>query len=209
VTAFVRGGWIQRGLETAPGGQQQNYGEDVLAALGWIRSVTGIPFIHANTIVRDPVSQAAWLVEDDGFRHWIPTGTDYNCFITQGKSLVNENIWQIKSIPEDYTDHATCTPGGGGGGGGGGGPTVTVSKGAPHTVPGCTSSACAYVTVTLSGFGGGSHIVSCSSDDPYPPGSPWYTYTTSSTVSNVCVYGYPGYDVWVNVDGVESNHLTW
>jgi hypothetical protein len=64
--------------------------------------------------------------------------------------------------------------------------------------------------VTFSNFGGGSHTVACYSDDPFPSQTtPFWTYSTASTTSAVCVYGYPGYHVWAKVDGVESNHLTW
>lgn len=86
--------------------------------------------------------------------------------------------------------------------------TVKVSKGAQVNVSGCKSSACAYMTVSFANFGGGSHTVTCYSDYPPPTGA-FYQYTTSSTTSNVCVYGYAGTHVWVKVDGVESNHLTW
>lgn len=86
--------------------------------------------------------------------------------------------------------------------------SVTVSKGPGVNITGCKSSACAYVTVSLANFGSGSHTVTCYADYPPPTGS-YYQYTTSSTTSNVCVYGYAGTHVWVKVDGVESNHLTW
>ncbi len=86
--------------------------------------------------------------------------------------------------------------------------SVTVTKGSHVSVSGCSSSACAYVTVKLSNFGGGSHTVTCYADYPPPTGS-YYQYTTSSSTSNVCLYGYVGTHVWVKVDGVESNHLTW
>jgi chitodextrinase len=86
--------------------------------------------------------------------------------------------------------------------------SVSVSRGSQVNVSGCSSSACAYMTVKLSNFGGGSHTVTCYADYPPPTGS-FYSYTTSSTTSNVCVYGYAGTHVWVKVDGVESNHLTW
>jgi chitodextrinase len=86
--------------------------------------------------------------------------------------------------------------------------SVTVSKGPRVNTTGCKSSACAYVTVSLANFGAGSHTVTCYADYPPPTGS-YYQYTTSSTTSKVCIYGYPGTHVWVKVDGVESNHLTW
>jgi surface antigen len=86
--------------------------------------------------------------------------------------------------------------------------SVSISKGSRLNVSGCSSSACALITVKLSNFGSGSHTVTCYSDYPPPTGA-YYQYTTSSTTSNVCVYGYAGTHVWVKVDGVESNHLTW
>jgi surface antigen len=86
--------------------------------------------------------------------------------------------------------------------------SVSVSKGSHVNVTGCKSSACAYVTVNLTNFGSGAHTVTCYADYPPPTGS-YYQYTTSSSTSNVCVYGYGGTHVWVKVDGVESNHLTW
>lgn len=86
-------------------------------------------------------------------------------------------------------------------------PSVIVSKGAHTVVTGCTSIACAQVVVTFSNFAPGAHTVSCYASDP--PAGKYYTYTTSATTSAVCVYGYPGYQVWATVDGVESNHLTW
>ncbi|HEX6689017.1 MAG TPA: CHAP domain-containing protein [Solirubrobacterales bacterium] len=86
--------------------------------------------------------------------------------------------------------------------------TVSVSKGAHVNVSGCSSSACAYLTVSLANFGSGSHTVTCYADYPPPTGA-FYQYTTSSTTSNVCVYGYANTHAWVKVDGIESNHLTW
>lgn len=90
-------------------------------------------------------------------------------------------------------------------------PSVSVSKGARTTTAGCTSSACAYIVVTFSNFGSGSHSVGCYADDPYPYDvtDPFYSYSTSATTTAVCVYGYPGYHVWAKVDGVESNHYQW
>jgi hypothetical protein len=93
------------------------------------------------------------------------------------------------------------------GGGGSGGATVSVTKGAPVRTSFCTDPSCAYVVVNFAGFGGGSHTVTCYSTDP--PAGAFYTYTTASTGSAVCIYGFPGYTVWATVDGVESNHVVW
>jgi chitodextrinase len=86
--------------------------------------------------------------------------------------------------------------------------SVKVSRGSGVKVSGCSSSSCAYIAVSLSNFSSGGHTVVCYADYPPPTGS-FYQYTTSSTTSNVCVYGYAATHVWVKVDGVESNHLTW
>jgi hypothetical protein len=37
----------------------------------------------------------------------------------------------------------------------------------------------------------------------------YHTYTTSSSTSAVCYYGYSGRTAWVTVDGVRSNDITW
>lgn len=85
------------------------------------------------------------------------------------------------------------------------GATVTVSKGAQKTVTGCTTSSCRWVTVTVANMGA-PYRVSCYSD---LSSSAWYSYTTSSTTSNVCVYGYTGHRVWAVVNGVTSNQVVW
>ena len=115
--SFIRGGWIEIGPETGSLGTTE-YGPSALGYLSWIRSKVGtdsqgrpiLPAVGSDTIVRDEASGASWLVESDGFRHWIPTGGDYLCFTNQGKSVRNMTIFEAKSIPEDYYDHATCTP---------------------------------------------------------------------------------------------------
>ena len=122
---------------------------------------------------------------------------------------------QPSSIAKILGSHRTISvaaapQSGGGGGGSSNGPAVTVSAGAATTISTCTSSDCGFVDVSLSGFGSGSHSIACSSDDPFDATSPWYTYTTTSTSSAVCVYGYTGYHVWVTVDGTyTSNKLLW
>jgi hypothetical protein len=86
--------------------------------------------------------------------------------------------------------------------------TVSISKGGSAVgQPGCSSSACRWVTVSYSNFGGGSHTVVCRASNGDEGG--WYTYSTSNTTSTVCYYGWPGRQVWVTVDGVESSHITW
>jgi V8-like Glu-specific endopeptidase len=114
VISYSHGGWIQAGVFSGPGPVKKSvptqYGASTLGYLSWIRTVTGLPTPSANTIVRDSASGASWLVELDGFRHWIPTGGDYLCFTNQGVSVRNMSIFEAKSIPEDYNSHATCTP---------------------------------------------------------------------------------------------------
>jgi hypothetical protein len=88
---------------------------------------------------------------------------------------------------------------------------ATVSKGAPdRSVAGCPAAACARVRVALSGFPGGSTVrISCRDSD-----GAFYTYNRNvdgagNSVSEVCVYGYPGRQVWVTASGTGSNRFTW
>jgi len=116
VVSYVRGGWVDIGAFTGPGGGKTatNYGASVLSYLGWIRSKAGLPTVPANTIVRDQSSAASWLVKSDGFRHSIPTGGDYQCFTAQGVKVIKMSLSAAESIPQDYTSPATCScsPGG-------------------------------------------------------------------------------------------------
>ena len=91
--------------------------------------------------------------------------------------------------------------------------TVSVSYGGPgsSSIGTCgPSSGCHWVVVTFSNFPAGNHTVQCAADDPSPPGpGVYYTYTTSATTSQVCLYGVHGYHVWALVDGVASAKITW
>ena len=72
--------------------------------------------------------------------------------------------------------------------------------------PGCTSTACAYVDVSIANFASGSHTVVCRASGEE---GGFYTYTMDGTSSSVCYYGFAGRQVWVTVDGIESNRVTW
>jgi hypothetical protein len=85
------------------------------------------------------------------------------------------------------------------------GSTVVVSKGPPVNVVGC--SACHAIVVTLDGFPAGTHQVRCFGS--YGGWSEFHAYATSSTSSQSCYYGYPGTQVYVIVDGQQSNTLSW
>lgn len=116
VTSYVKGGWVQRGIFTGPGpipnAVPPQYGADVVAHLAWIRSIAGLPIVAPNTIVRVKDSSASWLVGSDGFRRLIPTGSDYLCFTGRGGvPLVELSTFEVKSIPEDYNEVATCSLG--------------------------------------------------------------------------------------------------
>lgn len=66
--------------------------------------------VKPNTILRAP-SGASWLIGTDGYRHWIPTGGDYLCFVNQGSKVVNLPQGTIDTIPDRVGVHAKCKPG--------------------------------------------------------------------------------------------------
>ena len=179
----------------------------------WVRSVTGMPSFPTGTILRNPATGSSWMMEGDGYRYPIPTGGDYLCFTSQGHPVQNLQQIDVDTVPDRANSSATCssasTPPP---------PTtstpppprqsVTLTKGASADgQPGCTVSACAFMTVSFSGFSGGTHTITC--DASTAGDQPFYTYTTAATVSSYCYYGYSGQQVWVTVDGVQSNVVTW
>ena len=88
---------------------------------------------------------------------------------------------------------------------------MTAGKGARHNTSTCTSSACAYLSVTLNNFPGGAHSVTCFGSYPGDEsGFGSYTHNGGSgSTSNSCYYGWPGRTAWVVVDGVRSNDVVW
>jgi hypothetical protein len=89
-------------------------------------------------------------------------------------------------------------------------PSVMVAAGSAISIPTCTSASCALVNVTLTNFSAGTHRIDCYSDDPGAGSLPFASYTTTSTTSSFCVYGFPGSNVWAVVDGTYvSNLLLW
>ena len=86
-------------------------------------------------------------------------------------------------------------------------PTVTISKGVSGTISPCTSSACAWINVTINNFGAGTYSGDCYSS--LAAGSFLTFSIVDGQTKTPCMYGYPGQDVWVIVNGVESNHIRW
>jgi titin len=92
---------------------------------------------------------------------------------------------------------------------------AAVSPGDAVSSPTCTSSACRWVRVQLSGYGA-NEVVSVRCYSSTDPGG-WFTYTlrangngdADSGTSSGCYYGFAGQDVWVVAGGTESNHYRW
>lgn len=173
----------------------------------WIAShVTGT--LAAESIVRDPASGTAWLYKADGYRHWIPDGSTYNCLVAAGRPLVSTwTLRRIETIPDKVgsAGWASCTipppstppPSVG--------PIISLTRGA-------TGPAGYWYSVALSGFGPGTTVTVTCRDSVDPQGFWTQSFTINSSGhasdSTLCYSGdHP--DHWVTGGGVESNHITW
>jgi hypothetical protein len=76
---------------------------------GWITKTAGIYKATPGTIYRNPTTRAAWLFDEDGFRHHIRTGRIFNCLKSQGHKVLNLTAFRLAEMPEGSTG-ATCTP---------------------------------------------------------------------------------------------------
>lgn len=92
--------------------------------------------------------------------------------------------------------------------------TVGAAKGPGVYKPGsCTSSACAYLDVTIRNFPANSPVnIQCWGS--FGGASAFYSYNvTTDGAGNAfgrnCWYGYPGTQAWAVAGGVESNRVTW
>lgn len=89
-------------------------------------------------------------------------------------------------------------------------PTVSLVKGASaQGLPGCSTSACRYLQVSFANFSSGTHTIKCRASGGDEGGFYSYTKSGASNTSSVCYYGFAGRSVWVTVDSVESNKITW
>jgi hypothetical protein len=134
--------------------------------------------------------------------HAALTISDPNQSWSSGLCSGSGNVWIGIQAPDghDYYSNQTTLSGGGA-------PTVSLSVGDPASTPTCYIN-CHYLRVTLNNFAAVTHTVHCNSDWPPPPGE-WRSYDTADTTSQVCVFGYSGHNVWVVVDGMQSNTVTW
>jgi hypothetical protein len=97
---------------------------------------------------------------------------------------------------------------------------VTISKGASavgYGSPTCVDPSCAWITVHIENFTPGqSYSMDATSSRNDPTGFPAKSITpgpdgqtTISGPGQTWYYGYPGTQVWVVVDGVQSNIINW
>lgn len=87
-------------------------------------------------------------------------------------------------------------------------PTVSISwNGSAQGQPGCSSPACKWVSVSIANFSGGNHTFAChGSNDGYQV---FYSRVSgSTTISQLCYYGFAGQSLYVTVDGVRSNIIS-
>jgi alpha-tubulin suppressor-like RCC1 family protein len=86
------------------------FGPSSLAVLDWIRRTARLPLEPASTIVRNRATGTSWLIGRDRYRHWIPNGRDFHCFIARGSRVVSLPRASVESIPERMGSPARCTP---------------------------------------------------------------------------------------------------
>ena len=93
-------------------------------------------------------------------------------------------------------------------------PAVSLAKGpSANGQPGCTVAACRFLDVSIANFAPNATVsVQCWGN--VGGSSSFYTYSMStngagSGFSRVCYFGYPGYQAWAVVNGVQSNHIVW
>jgi hypothetical protein len=84
-------------------------------------------------------------------------------------------------------------------------PSVAISQG--DAVDHCWLPACDWINMTLSNFPSGSHTITCNTSRR----APYHTFDSLlSVLTRSCfMFGNDAEQVWVTVDGVQSNTITW
>lgn len=83
---------------------------DVRALRAWIQSTAGLITPRVGAIYRDPATGETWFVGTDSVRRPIPTGGDYNCFVSKGVQVINLPRFTIEEVPYRGDQKATCAP---------------------------------------------------------------------------------------------------
>jgi hypothetical protein len=95
---------------------------------------------------------------------------------------------------------------------------VTISKGvSAQGQPGCSSSSCKWVNVTVTRFPANKTVTIVCRADSWPGGFWTYSAKTDSSgngnwpgnTTGGCYYGYTGTNLWVTVDSAKSNTILW
>ena len=78
----------------------------------------------------------------------------------------------------------------------------------------CSDPSCEFLTVELTGFPANTDVRfqpadSAAGTNGWPSTTRRTSEDGSYSLTEYYFFGYPGRDVWVTVDGVESNRLTW
>ena len=92
-----------------------------------------------------------------------------------------------------------------------GGPVSLAVGDSAQGQPGCSSQHCAHLQITLDASADDYQIECWSSLDS---NEPWYSGTWQWPTSSLwseggCWFGFPGEQVWVTVDGIQSNTIIW
>jgi hypothetical protein len=74
----------------------------------WVYDTEQVSPAAPGTILRNKATGTSWLVASDGYRNWIPTGSDYNCLISQHQ-VISEDQILIDATPDRVGTWATCT----------------------------------------------------------------------------------------------------
>ena len=146
---------------------------------------------------------------DDAVTSYTWTPVAAGRYTIQVRACNNHGCGNWGSVTVTVTDPAPATPGT---------RSVEVSRGAnaQNVDPNCTSANCHYLRVTLVNFAPGTYTVHCRHYGvaSYPAGQYW-SYTTSSTVSEVCIWGFADHDTYVIVEDSQtgeplpSNNARW
>ena len=91
-------------------------------------------------------------------------------------------------------------------------PVVLVVGDSAQDLSGCASRHCAHLQITLEGAVADDYQVACwSSLDPDQPWhiDTWHWPTSRFWSEDGCWFGVPGEQVWVTVNGIKSNTVTW
>ncbi|MES2865205.1 MAG: hypothetical protein V4703_00345, partial [Actinomycetota bacterium] len=183
------------GVPPQPRAKATNNGSNVTVSWG-NNGDNGKPITETQIRVTGPGTPGSWQsVSGSGSANY---GAPYSQTITIEVRVKNDSTWSAVASDSATTDKKPD-------------PRAWVTRGdSAQGQPGCSTASCSYFKVNTQDFPAGTYNVTCqSSNQGQIGGNHSVSLPANGTRQLSCYFGYPGQNVWVEINGTAYEKRAW